>query len=150
MARIRIQLQRSASVLLCMLTGVFFFSTFGCKNPFAEEKKKPLVRELLNEYLAEPGRYIVYWDGKDKNGKYVEIGEYIVLLEFGNHQEQDFITAQVGGKPGFNNQGNFIPAFFVATHLETPFPDPFQLLSGVNLPFALHEPAQVKLQIYAN
>ncbi|MBN1541168.1 hypothetical protein JW992_03410 [candidate division KSB1 bacterium] len=122
----------------------------GCKNPLAEEKKKPLVRELLNENLAELGRYIVYWDGKDKNGKYIEVGEYIVLLELNGYQEQDFVTAQIGGKPGFNNQGNLIPGFYDATHLETPFPDPFEILSGVNIPFTLHQPARVKLQIYAN
>ena len=142
---------RSIALLLgfCFIATLIFGS--GCKNPLEEEQKKPLIRELLNEDLSELGRYIVYWDGKDKNGDTVAAGEYIVLLELDNgYQEQDFVTAQTGGKPGFNNQGNYIPGFFDDTHLETPFPDPFQVLSGVNLPFTLHRPSRVKLRIYAN
>ena len=122
----------------------------GCKDPLGDDKKKPLVRTLLNESLPQSGKYIVYWNGKDDNGEYITPGKYIIILEVRDLQDTDFVTAVGGGKPGENNEGNVIPGFYINSRLEPPYPNPFEILSGVNIPFIVHEAGGVKLEIYKN
>jgi len=123
-------------------------SVISCKNPFKEEKKKEPVIILLHEYLEESGKYIVYWDGKDENGKYVQPGRYIYLMEVKTFQDQDVMTAEAGGKLGKNNEQHFEPGFWTDFELGHAYPDPFKILEGVNIPIIVSQPATVKLSIY--
>lgn len=129
-------------VLLCL---------FSCKNPLEEEKKKELVRDYY--YTQAPvGRFVHYWDGKDEDGKYVGTGEYIILMEVKNFQDQITVSAIEGGKPLANDDGDF---YFNEIHhaheLLVPDPDPFRVMEGVNIPFIVGgAPASVKLAIYKN
>jgi hypothetical protein len=117
-------------------------------NPFKEEKKKELVKVLVNDYLGETGRYVVYWDGKDKNGKYIFAGKYIYLLEVKDFQDQDFMTAEEGGRPGANNQEHFETGIWSNFELEPASPNPFKIKDGVNIPFLVSQPATVKISIF--
>lgn len=135
---------------VCILLLLFVIAVAGpgCKNPLKEEKKKELVIILLHEYLAETGRYIVYWDGKDKNGKYVQPGKYYYVMEVKSFQDQDVMVAEAGGKLGKNNEQHFEPGFWNDFELGQAYPNPFRILEGVNIPIIVSEPATVKLTIF--
>ena len=123
-------------------------TTITCSNPFEEETLKEEVIVLLHEYLGESGRYVIYWDGKDKNDKYISPGKYIYLLDIKGVQDQDYLRALEGGKPGENNEGHFEPGVWTHTELQPAYPDPFKVYAGINIPFLLSVPGTVKLTIY--
>lgn len=141
-------MRRLTNILISILLTILFLSCLNCKNPFKEEKKKQEIIILVDDYLIESGRYILFWDGKDKNKKYIEPGKYIVFLEIKDWQDQEFITAETGGKVGKNNKSRFEPGFWYSPDLEEPFPNPFQIKSGVNIPVLISEPSRVKLTIF--
>ncbi len=122
----------------------------GCKNPFkSEEPTKQRIRILMNnEYLVDTGRYVAYWDGKNSDGNYIAAGKYIVLLEAKDFNDQVYVTAEEGGKPGANNQQQVELGFYSRYALESPFPNPFKVLSGVNIPFLVPQAGRVKISIY--
>ncbi len=128
---------RATLSLLLLLVG-------GCSNPVSHEK----VILLIDEYLSESGRYVFYWNGMDENKKYVDPGDYIVLFEIKDWQQQETITAVKGGVPNENNQSHFEPGFWQYNELEAPYPNPFKVQSGVNIPILLARPARVKIAIY--
>jgi hypothetical protein len=120
----------------------------GCKNPFSSEKKKELVRILVDDYLDDPGIWVFYWDGKDKNQKYVSPGKYILFLEVGQFQDQDFVNAESGGKPGKNIDEHYEAGFFSHFEIGQSYPDPFKVAEGVNIPIVVPESARIKLSIF--
>jgi hypothetical protein len=124
------------------------FTTLNCDNPFKEDKKKEEIRILLDEYLSETGRYIMFWDGKDKNGKFVSPGKYIYLLEWRGNQDQAFVNVETGGKLEENNEGHFQPGTWMYTELQAAYPDPFKVRAGTNIPFLLSGPVHVKITIF--
>ena len=138
--------KRLAIVLVSIVIFSFFLS---CKNPMKEEKNKELVREWY--YTQAPmGRYVHYWNGQDKDGKYVATGKYIILMEVKDSQDQINVTAIDGGKPLANDEGDF---YFNEIHYDymllVPDPDPFRVREGVNIPFLVGDfAASVKLSIY--
>ena len=115
-----------------------------CKNPVAAER----VIILIDDYLVESGRYIFYWNGKDDDKRYVEPGDYIIVLEIKDFQQQETVTAVKGGLPNENNQARFEPGFWQDHELQSPFPNPFKVQSGVNIPILLSGPARIKIVIY--
>jgi len=119
-----------------------------CENPFKEERKKERINILVDDYLLETGRYIFYWEGKNDKKEYIEPGEYIILLEIKNWQDQTIITAQKGGKESANDESRFEPGYWLYHDLEDPFPDPFRIKAGVNIPVLISEPARIKLSVY--
>ncbi len=141
-------MKKVTSLLLVAVAAASFLFWTSCKNPFKEEKKKELVRVLVNDYLVDVGRYIYYWDGKDKNGKYITPGRYIYLMEVRDFQDQDYVTAQAGGKIGANNQEHFETGFWNSFQLEPAYPNPFKIQEGVNIPFLVSKPATVKISIF--
>lgn len=136
--------------MLLLIT--ILISSFACENPLKEEKTKPLVIEILDNEPLDPGRYVVYWDGKNKDKEYIDPGTYIILLEIRGDQDQDFVNAVPGGKPGENNKYDtfvhYQVGYYPFDHLEAPDPDPFQVFSGVTLPFVLHNGGNVSLSIF--
>ncbi len=121
-----------------------------CKNPFKSEepKKQRIIILMNNEYLSEPGRYVAYWNGKDDKGAYIKAGKYIVLMEAKDFSDQTTMTAVEGGKPDDNNNQHIEPGFWTRYELEKPFPDPFHILSGVNIPFLAPDAGRVKITIF--
>jgi len=135
------------SVALLLLAAML---SLQCKNPFkSEEAQKQRILILVNnEYLAETGRYVAYWDGKNSNGQYIVAGKYIVLMEAKNFNDQTFVTAEEGGKTGGNNHQHLEPGFWSHYELEAPYPNPFKIQSGVNIPFLVPQAGRVKISIY--
>jgi hypothetical protein len=121
-----------------------------CKNPFKSEepKKQRIIILMNNEYLAEPGRYVAYWNGKDEKGNYIKTGNYIILIEAKDFSDQTTITALEGGKPDDNNNQHIEPGYWTRYELEKPYPNPFHILSGVNIPFLVPDAGRVKITIF--
>ena len=119
-----------------------------CSNPTEEEQKKTLILTLVDDYLEGTGRYVFYWDGKDKDGKYIKAGRYIYEIQTKTFQDFDYFSAVDGGKEGQNNEEHFEPGFWNDYELEKAYPDPFKILSGVNISFLVSEPARVRIFIY--
>lgn len=122
--------------------------TAQCKNPLAEESEKVLVhREIF--YSAPMGRYVYFWNGKDRSGKYVAPGKYHVLLEVKDFQDQDFAYAVAGGKADdAESTWYYYNEFWHNNELGEIKPNPFPILSGVNITFILQGGATAKLSIY--
>jgi hypothetical protein len=121
-----------------------------CKNPFKSEKadKERIIILMNNEYLSETGRYVAFWDGKNSSGKYIVPGRYIILMEAGSFNDQNYVTAEEGGKNGDNNNQHLEPGFWNHYQLDNAFPNPFKIMSGVNIPFLAPQPGRVKITIY--
>ncbi|MBN2356260.1 hypothetical protein JXO59_09110 [candidate division KSB1 bacterium] len=119
-----------------------------CDNPFKDEEKKQLIREEYF-YSAPQGRYVYYWDGKDEKGIYITPGKYIVLLEVYTFQDQDFVTAEEGGKTGQEDPGiYYYPEFWNKDELGEIKPNPFKIKSGCTITFILQGGTTAKLAIY--
>jgi hypothetical protein len=127
---------------------ILFTVIVNCSNPFKSEKKKELVLEFINDYMPDTGRYIFFWDGRDDDNEFVQPGKYIVLLEIKSWQDQVFVTVTEGGNDRANDQSRWEPGFWIDHDLQTPFPDPFQVSSGVNIPILVSTPSRVKISIY--
>ena len=141
-------MKTSKNKILIALFILLVVTLSGCKNPFSEEKKKELVRILVDDYLDDPGIWVFYWDGKDKNQKYIAPGKYILFLEVGQFQDQNFVRAESGGKPGKNLDEHYEAGFFTYFEIGQPYPDPFKIAEGVNIPIIVPERARVKLSIF--
>lgn len=115
-----------------------------CKNPVSAQK----VIILIDDYLIDGGKYVFYWDGKNEDKQYVEPGDYVVVLEIKDWQQQEIITAIKGGSPGENNQSHFEPGFWQYPELLEPFPNPFKVQSGVNIPILLPGSSRVRITIF--
>jgi len=137
--------------LIKILSIIIIVASFGilrCSNPADKEKERIVIRILVDDYLEDTGRYVFYWDGKDKNRKYITPGKYIYAIQTKTFQDFDYFTAEAGGKEGENNEEHLEPGFWNDFELEKAYPDPFKIMSGVNIPFLLSEPAKVKITIY--
>lgn len=124
--------------------------TLSCQNPLKEEKKKEKVITFIDDYLIDGGKYYFYWNGMDENRTFVDAGDYIVLFEVKDLQMQEMVTAQSGGTPNENNVSRFEPSFWRDNELLEPFPNPFKVQSGLNVPIHLASAARVKISIYKN
>lgn len=133
-------------ILFCLsLLGVVLLN---CKNPLKDEKKKQLVIDHVF-YSAPMGRHIFYWDGKDKNQKYISPGKYIVVMEVKQFQDQDTFIAQPDGKTRKNDDGiYYYNEIWNDYELLHPEPDPFKIKEGVRIPFLVSVPANVKISIF--
>lgn len=131
-----------------LLTALCLLLTISCENPLKEDKKKELVITFIDDYFLDTGRYVFFWDGKDENRKYVRPGRYIVLLEIKDQQDQEYITAEEGGKAETNDQSHFEPGYWIDHDLEEPYPEPFRVQSGINIPVLIAEPTRAKISIY--
>jgi len=130
-------------IILVVCSGII-----NCSNPTEEKKKKTQIRILVDDYLEGTGLYVFYWDGKDKNGKYIKAGRYIYEIQTKTFQDFDYFSAIDGGKEGENNEEHFEPGFWNDYELQKAYPDPFKIVSGVNIPFLVSEPARVRVIIY--
>lgn len=131
---------------------IFFFLaillSLRCSNPLKNEEKKELVIHFIDDVLELSGKYIFFWDGKDENRKHVESGRYIIVLNIKDWQDQAYISVDPGGKLESNDESRFEPGYWLHHELLAPYPDPFQVQSGVNIPILIAEPARVKINIY--
>jgi hypothetical protein len=134
---------RTYFLLLCLI-GLLFSVT--CKNPVSLDK----IIILIDDYLIDGGRYVFYWNGLDDDKKPVAPGDYIVVFEIKGWQEQESVTAIKGGQANENNQARFEPGFWQYNELQRPFPNPFKVLSGVNISILLSGASRVKITIYKN
>ena len=143
-------MEKMKTKLVCVIFITMFFGlvSIECSNPFKIEKKKELVLEFIDDYLADTGRYVFFWNGKDDKNEFVTPGKYIVLLEIKSWQDQEYVTAEEGGKERTNDQSRFEPGYWIDDDLQTPFPDTFFVKSGVNIPILLSKPGHVKISIY--
>jgi len=137
--------KRIGVILVLLFVGLI---SVKCSNPFKTEKRKELVLEFINDYLPDIGRYVFFWDGRDDKNSFVTPGKYIVLLEIKGWQDQEYVTAEEGGRERANDQSRFEPGFWIDDDLQTPFPDTFFVKSGVNIPILLSSPGHVKISIY--
>ena len=135
------------SLTIYTLICCIFFS-LQCSNPLKNEEKKELVIHFIDDILELTGRYVFFWDGKDENNQLVEPGKYIILLVIKDWQDQTYVMVDPGGKPNINDKSHFEPGYWLSPELEAPYPDPFQVQSGVNIPVLIAEPARVKINIY--
>jgi hypothetical protein len=135
-------------LLLFCFIGCLLFLT--CKNPLREDKKKQQIIILIDDRFVEGGKYVFYWDGKNDDKQYIEPGDYIIVLEVKDWQEQEIVTALKGGAANENNQARFEPSFWQYNELQPPFPNPFKVQSGVNIPILLSGPSRAKITIYKN
>ncbi|MBN1466175.1 hypothetical protein JXA02_10455 [candidate division KSB1 bacterium] len=119
-----------------------------CSNPLKNEEKKELVIHFIDDVFDLTGRYVFFWDGKDEHKKYVEPGKYIILLSIRDWQDQTFVSVEADGKPNANDSSRFEPGFWLNHELEAPYPDPFQVQAGVNIPVLIAEPARIRINIY--
>jgi len=122
----------------------------GCKNPLEEESKKERVRVLVDDLFEDIGKYVLFWDGRDSDGKPVPPGKYIIIFEVKDFQEQDFLTAEAGkASEEVRDPNSYTFGYYSNYELGQPYPDPFKILSGVNIPIYIsHVPAPVKVSIY--
>lgn len=134
-------------IILCVVTLAAFIA-LQCSNPLEEEKKKERVLLFIDDYLVDTGRYIFYWDGKGEDRNYVAPGKYIILLEIKDWQDQEYVEVKEGGKAGENDKSRFEPGYWIDNDLQEPFPNPFRVKSGVNIPILLSAPGHVKISIY--
>jgi len=135
-----------AIIFLFFLAALCVF--WHCKNPLAEDQKKPLVLEEYF-YSAPMGRYVYYWDGKDQNGKYITPGRYIVLIEVKGWQDQDYVQAVEGGKVGAEDPGiYYYPEFWSTVELGEIKPNPFKIYAGCTITFIHNGSGTVRLAIY--
>jgi len=137
-------------IIILFFLSLFLAALLSCKNPLKDEKKKELVIEKIF-YSAPMGRHIYYWDGKDKNEKYVSPGKYIVVMEVKQFQDQDTFVAQPDGKTRKNDDGvYYYNEIWNDYELLHPEPDPFKIKEGVRISFLVSEPANVKISIFKN
>lgn len=134
------------TIISSLLIAALF--TIQCSNPFKSDEKKELVIHLVDDYYPYTGRQVFFWDGRDKKQKYVEPGRYIVLLTIKDWQDQLYIEAEPGGKFEANDQQHLEPGFWASDELEPPYPDPFQVQAGVNIPVLISKAARIKIDIY--
>ena len=129
---------------------VFFLVLFSlqCSNPLDENEKKELVLHFIDDVFDLSGKYIFFWDGKDENKQHVEPGRYIILLSIRDWQDQTYVSIDPGGKLEANDESHFEQGYWLNHELLPPYPDPFQVQSGVNIPVLIAEPARVKINIY--
>lgn len=134
--------------IICIL--LFSLLLLQCDNIFKHDDKKEKVRTLIDHYFMDIdiGRWIFYWDGKDDDGILVEPGRYIILLEIEDFQDQEYVTAEKGGKTDANNEAHFTVEYWMYHDLLEPYPNPFRVESGVNIPVIVAEPARVRVRIY--
>ena len=134
-----------------LLSGVMLST---CSNPVRDEMKGPLIRTLSDSVL-QPGRYMIYWDGKDDARKPVAAGTYVCFLDAEKDIESIEMTAVDGtkGKPA-DSTGTGIGYWYMNTNplhylLERNFPNPFYAKDGTNISFEVPEPAYIKLTIHS-
>ncbi len=125
-----------------------FVALLQCSNPLKDEKRKELVLVFIDDYLVDTGRYVFYWNGKGDDNEYVLPGKYIILLEIKSWQDQECVDIKDGGKAGENDKSRFEPGYWLDNDLQEPFPNPFRVKSGVNIPILLSAPSRVKISIY--
>jgi hypothetical protein len=113
----------------------------GCDGP-AEVRKGALVRTLY-EQAGPPGRYIVYWNGKDEDGKTVAAGDYVCYLDAGTDLQAINLTALngTGGRRadtlGAGAGWVYLPTQPVLYNLDPAVPNPFYNRDGTNLFFEI-------------
>ena len=128
---------------------IVLLNYFHCSNPFKDDKKKEEIIILWSGFLEPEGRFYFYWDGKDDNENYVEPGKYIAFAEIKNEQDDVFIQAMAGGEVGKNEDPRFYETYITLSNLiEDPFPNPFNIIAGINIPIIISEPAVVRLTIF--
>ena len=86
--------------IFVLIIGLFFLLAFvTCKNPFKSETKKELIKVLVNDYFNNEslGKWIFFWDGKNKDGRDVANGVYygVVTLPGVNVKDARFKLAVV-------------------------------------------------------
>jgi hypothetical protein len=138
--------------LIYLMTLCLFFVLTTCKNPFKSETKKELIKVLVNDYFNNEslGKWVFFWNGKNKDGKFVSPGKYIYIMEAHTFQDQDFVTAEAGGVNEENDQSHFEAGFWYDFELGQAYPNPFPIKSGVNIPAIISEAGTVKISIYKN
>ncbi len=134
------------TMLLCCSLTIALLT--GCKNPFNEEKTKVLIRDEVF-YNPPMGRYVYYWNGLDNKGKTIKPGRYIVILEMKNFQDQDYVTALEGGKPGSAETGyRYYNEIWTKNELGLIEPNPFHINAGCAITFILNGSGTTTLSIY--
>jgi hypothetical protein len=149
----RSPLTRFLPKIAALLAGLMMST---CSNPVADQKKGPLVRTIINaEKALQPGRYMIYWDGKDNAKKTVAAGAYVCFMEAENDIESIEMKAVDGtkGKPA-DSTGTGLGYWYLETKplfylLEQNFPNPFYAKDGTNISFEIPEPAYIKLTIHS-
>jgi hypothetical protein len=142
---------RGAGLMLALLLAAAYST---CSDPLGGENKPTHVVTLPLPNPLRPGRYMVYWDGKDKNKQTVAAGAYRCVLDGGTYVGEIQMTAMDGtkGKPA-DSTGTGTGLWFFETPaaayvLEQNRPEPFYAKDGTNLLFEIPEPSNVVLAIH--
>jgi hypothetical protein len=128
--------------------------TAGCSDPLGGEDKPTHVVTLALPAVLQPGRYLIYWNGKDKNGAAVAPGAYRCVLDAGVTVQEIQMTALAGTKgKSADSTGTgtgiwYFAAPVTAWILDQNFPEPFYAADGTNIPFEIPEPSTVVLAIH--
>ena len=125
-------MKKQRVVILLFLIFIAFISCFGPEN---EGNKKKVVELLDREYLAG-GRWGLYWDGKNSDGKYISPGKYLYQLQANGFDRVKEMNAIEGGKEGFYRDSLFFhPGYWATFDLDDSYPEPFEIKAGVIIPF---------------
>ncbi|HDQ44828.1 MAG TPA: hypothetical protein ENN17_04905 [bacterium] len=130
------------------MLAVLFFS---CSDPLSDRDKRTLVRTLI-EGSIDPGKYVIFWDGRDKQREWVAPGEYVCKFWTRDYGQQIEMKALAGDpdRPPRLNDSTLVAMPPVPLHflLEKNRPDPFHVNEGTNIPFDIPYRAAVRLTIH--
>ena len=122
-----------------------------CSDPLSEEDKDTLVRTLI-EGSIDPGKYVIFWNGKDKNKNLLGGGNYICKFytrDYGDEIELTALPVDSSRRIVYNDSTLIamppIPLHFV---LEQNRPDPFYINEGTNIIFDVPYRASILLTIH--
>jgi hypothetical protein len=147
----RTKSRKSAAFRLLLLVAAI--ARMGCDSP-TEVRKGALVRTLY-ERGGLPGRYVIFWDGRDEDGKTVAAGAYQCYLEAENYTNAVEMTALDGTRGsradsmGTNAAGIlYIPTDPALYSLSPNIPNPFYNRDGTSIPFEIAGTGYVRVRIH--
>jgi hypothetical protein len=125
-----------------------FFLFFNCSNPVSEDEKEATVKTIIEGTLLA-GTHILFWDGTDKNNKYVSAGTYYVLLYTQALTYPEYRITALPGGTGKTNESpiKYIDNMPATTGIEYADPDTFHVEDGTNIHFTLDEDTPIRLTI---
>ena len=146
---IRMQKNKVYHLILFSLAVYLFFAA--CSDPLSEKDKETLVRTLI-EGSIDPGRYIIFWNGKNDNKNLVNAGTYICkfwVQEYGSEIEMTALAVDFH-RPARSNDSTYIDYHNIPLHffLDENSPEPFYVNEGTNIIFDVPYRAEVLLTIH--
>ena len=132
--------------LLYIALPLFLFCN--CSDPVSEAEKEATVKTLVEGTLLT-GTHILFWDGADKNNKFVSAGTYYAMLYTQELTYPEYRITALSGGAGKTNESpiQYIDNMPATTGIEYADPDTFYVEDGTNIHFTLDEDMPIRLTI---